>query len=160
MTRSPDASDADDRFPDVAGGRRASFVIVAMLEDLALLADALQAFMARRIPEEHRQAIELAIVEAVTNVIRHGYPDGEQGVAEVYYSEQDNGVRVEIRDRGRPIPPDKLEQADGSVFAFDPDDIANLPEGGMGLSLIKQLFDTVYYESRDGINRLILEKNC
>ncbi|SNS33639.1 serine/threonine-protein kinase RsbW [Noviherbaspirillum humi] len=140
--------------------RRASFSIAASLDDLSLVAQALKAFISRRVPAIDRDSIELAVVEAVTNVIKHGYPSGTAGVAEISYEEHEHGVTVEIHDRGRPIPASALEQADGSVFGFDPADTASLPESGMGLSLIKASFDEVHYKTENGLNRLILYKKC
>ncbi len=41
-------------------------------------------------------------------------------------------------------------------MTFDPTDLAALPEGGMGLALVKSAFHEVRYGSREGTNRLQL----
>jgi len=45
-----------------------------------------------------------------------------------------------------------------SVPQFDPINVENLPEGGMGLSIIHQIMDCVAYETTNGRNKLILTK--
>ncbi len=43
-------------------------------------------------------------------------------------------------------------------LCFDCGDPDSLPEGGMGLALIRQLFDAIAYETRDGRNRMTLTR--
>ena len=56
---------------------------------------------------------------------------------------------IEIEDDGAPMPPRQAP-----VLEFDPDDIANLPEGGMGLFLIQSVMDEVEFDRRDGRNAM------
>jgi serine/threonine-protein kinase RsbW len=63
---------------------------------------------------------------------------------------------VRIFDWGRPIPGDALANAGLSRFDFDPTDLLEIPEGGMGLSLIASVMDEVTYRSDDGQNVLTL----
>ena len=51
-----------------------------------------------------------------------------------------------------------LDNASASAFDFDPDDLINLPEGGMGLSIICAAMDEVAYETGAGGNQLFLTK--
>lgn len=44
--------------------------------------------------------VELAVSEAVTNVVHHGYRDGRAGAVEVAIASSDVGVEVVVRDRG------------------------------------------------------------
>ena len=44
------------------------------------------------------------------------------------------------------------------VFEFDPTDVANLPEGGMGLHLIHSVMDEVRYHSEGGRNALTMRR--
>jgi serine/threonine-protein kinase RsbW len=56
-------------------------------------------------------------------------------------------LEVDVWDYGNPIPDDQLEHAGSSTFDFEPTDTGALPEGGMGLALIKAAFDEVDYAS-------------
>lgn len=98
--------------------------------------------------------IELAVVEAVNNAIEHAYGSESGGSIEVVLEADRAGLRVEVRDEGIAIPLGVLEQA--GPTRFDCADTNSLPEGGMGLHVIKQLMDEVHYQSYDGRNVLRL----
>jgi len=102
-------------------------------------------------------AIELALAEALTNIVRHGFGSGSGQPVRLRVRERGGALEVDLWDQGRPIPKDRLSLADPSTtFLFDPTNLAGLPEGGMGLALIKAAFHEVRYGSRDGVNRLHL----
>lgn len=101
--------------------------------------------------------VELALVEAITNVIRHGY--GPEGGPVRVEAELDDGiVAFRIFDWGLPIPAKALAEAGLHRFEFDPEDIESLPVGGMGLSLIVVLMDDVSYTSENGQNTLSMRR--
>lgn len=102
--------------------------------------------------------IDLGLTEVLTNVVRHGYGETGQGRIVLACTAQDAQWHLCVRDQGSPIPVDLLAQADGSVFDFDPDDLDNIPEGGMGLALIRGCFDQLDYVADDLGNRLRLVK--
>ena len=102
--------------------------------------------------------LELAVVEAVTNVIRHGNIGGMRQAIELQLARQENGIKVTIKDRGRSIPEAALSASE-SVLDFDPDDIFNLPERGLGLALIREAVDRVDYQTAEGSNTLLLAKS-
>lgn len=103
--------------------------------------------------------VELAVVEAVTNVIKYGLPDLPDAEIELVCSMSESCLQIEICDQGIPIPAGVLEQADGSVFDFTVEDMDSWPTSGMGLSLIKAAMDSVRYDSVDGRNTLSLVKH-
>ncbi|WP_420473274.1 ATP-binding protein [Noviherbaspirillum sp. ST9] len=138
--------------------RRVRFTMPAELDNVSATAEALRAFMSRSLPEEACNAIELGIVEALTNIVMHGYGGLEPGAVELSFEQSADAAIVEIIDAGRPIPMPALGSAGLGKFDFDPADISQLPEGGMGLSIIRTVFDAVQYESSDGVNRLTLAK--
>jgi serine/threonine-protein kinase RsbW len=138
--------------------RRVRFHVPAALADIAAVAVAVKAFIAGNVSEDLCNAIELGVTEALTNVVTHGYAGVAHAAVEVTVEESPAAVIVQVMDSGRPIPEEAFLRAGSSVFDFDADDIGQLPVGGMGLSLIKELFDAVKYESQDGINRLTLAK--
>lgn len=136
--------------------RRAHFTVPAHLDNVAAVTQALRAFIASHVPEEDCNAIELGVVEALTNIVRHGYADAQQGPMDVGFEQSVAAAIVEITDCGKPIPDAALGGAGSGSFDFDPAQLDDLPEGGMGLSIIKTVFDAVHYESEGGVNRLVL----
>jgi serine/threonine-protein kinase RsbW len=138
--------------------RQVRFTIPATLPNVGSIAESLKSFMEGHLPEETCHAIEIGVVEALTNIVSHGYKHNGEAVIELSFSHSESSALVEITDRGTPIPHEELERNTAEVFSFDENDIANLPVGGMGLSLIKQVFDAVRYETEQGANRLTMAK--
>ena len=125
------------------------------LEDIGPISQVVRSLAAPGLGEEGAGDVELALVEAATNVVRHGYgPEG--GPIRIEASEIPDGVVVRISDWGRPIPGEALASAGLSRFDFDPSDLLEIPEGGMGLSLIAAVMDEVTYRSDEGQNVLTL----
>lgn len=129
------------------------------LPEVAQAVEAWQAQLPERLDEHQRFLVAVAVAEVLTNIVEHGY-GGEGGPAiELAWSTGSHGLVVEVRDAGRPIPAKLLAQAGrDTTFGFDPSDLGGLPEGGMGLGIVKTAFDHVDYRSADGINRLRLGK--
>jgi serine/threonine-protein kinase RsbW len=100
--------------------------------------------------------VEIALAEALTNIVEHGYGGDSDENVRLRLLERPGALEIDVWDRGRPIPHERLEQADETTFLFDPTDLDALPEGGLGLALIKSAFDEVRYSSRDGVNRMRL----
>jgi serine/threonine-protein kinase RsbW len=105
--------------------------------------------------EAEAYLLELAVVEAVSNVIRHAYGGRSGNPVDISVTVTPQGMIMDIRDRGVALDPGVLDRA--KEFQ-EPEGISDLPEGGMGLSIIKQVMDKVTYASRDGINTLSMAK--
>ena len=110
--------------------------------------------------DEEAGAVELCVVEAVTNVIRHAYggvPGNEVWLEMCYTAER---LDLNVQDRGASMPQPQVRRlAEGSeVFAFDPADLNSVPEGGMGLELIRQTMDRASYSTHGDTNCLRLTK--
>ncbi|KAB2930804.1 MAG: ATP-binding protein [Candidatus Contendobacter sp.] len=98
--------------------------------------------------------IEIAMVEAVNNVVEHAY-HGEPGhPVWVEFEWAPNRLSLRVRDRGQPMAPGRLEAAPALA---DPDPAALSPRS-RGLTLIKSCMDTVEYEARDGVNTLSMSR--
>jgi len=100
--------------------------------------------------------LELAIAEAASNVISHGYGDRAGGSLAVEVHPDGVGVRVDVLDRGTPIPQGMLEKAG---LGDPPSDITDLADSGRGLALIKASVDGWSYETSPSGNRLSLVKH-
>ena len=59
-----------------------------------------------------------------------------------------------VIDKSSSLPNLKLDVA----LEFDPRDLENLPEGGMGLFLIQQIMDKVSYNVKDNTDTLSMTK--
>jgi serine/threonine-protein kinase RsbW len=99
--------------------------------------------------------LELCVVEAVNNVIIHGYEREEDREVRVGLSlHPDDRVVFKIWDQGNPMTPPSCSEG---VFESG-DDIENLPEGGRGLHIIQGIMDDVAYERAGDWNVLTLTK--
>ncbi|AFN73872.1 putative anti-sigma regulatory factor, serine/threonine protein kinase [Melioribacter roseus P3M-2] len=105
--------------------------------------------------EEHiKNAFNICLTEAANNVIKHGYKEEPGNEITIKLRKEGDYLVLEIIDEGLPRP--NLDIPD---LEFDPEDIDNLPESGMGLYIIKQLMDDVNYFSINGKNYFILKKS-
>ena len=84
--------------------------------------------------------MELCAVEAVTNAIKHAYrgAGGHEVSVEVSFTRE--RLDLDVRDQGMSMPAAQaLKLRSGSqVFDFDPSDLEAIPEGGMGLEIIRR----------------------
>ncbi len=94
--------------------------------------------------------IELALEEALVNVISYAYPDPEAvGNAEICCRLNDKALfNIEIKDSG--IPFDSLKKDDPDLTAG----ISEREVGGLGIFFIKQFMDDVKYRREQGHNIL------
>jgi anti-sigma regulatory factor (Ser/Thr protein kinase) len=78
------------------------------------------------VPRETVDGVRLAVSEAVSNVVLHGYRDEPQGDVTVSAEADDHRLRVTVRDEGRGLVPR-----------------TDSPGAGLGLPLIAQLTEAV-----------------
>lgn len=104
------------------------------------------------VPEARRHALELALVEAMTNVVRHGYAGLPRGTFRLRLARFGAILSASLADRGLPFDP----RAVASPPEPDPHDPSTWPEGGFGLPLIRSAADEISYESKGGENVLTL----
>ena len=97
--------------------------------------------------EEFENELVSAVGEAFNNVVIHAYDsDATQAVTVVLRYELDY-VEVELRDVGQGFDPDEVPEPD----------LTELPEGGMGLFIMKSFVDEIRYT--EGVpNVLVLRK--
>jgi serine/threonine-protein kinase RsbW len=128
------------------------------LQDVARATEAFAAQLPARLAGRAGDAVQIALAEVLTNIVQHGLRGRAPAPIELDWQERDDRLEVEVRDAGDPIPAARLAAAGEATFAFDPDDLSALPEGGLGLAILKTAFDVVDYRSGAGINVLHLEK--
>ncbi|HEY3227515.1 MAG TPA: ATP-binding protein [Planctomycetota bacterium] len=104
--------------------------------------------MARQgpLPPEEVHKITLAVDEAVTNIIEHGFNQGEKGSIEIEaeWEGEKEKFRVTIRDSARVFNPDSIPSPDVQEH------VKAGRKKGLGLFLMRQIMDEVKYRYKDG----------
>ena len=97
--------------------------------------------------EEDEARIVMALDEACTNIIRHAHEDFVKPVRLEMKWLKDR-LRFVLRDYGRPFDP----------LTITPQDIQVTTPGGLGVFIIREVFDIVEYTPQVRGTRLTLEK--
>lgn len=98
-------------------------------------------------------SIQLAIEEAVVNVIEYAYPDNVEGQNSLSVQKKGNTIIFVLSDSGTPFDPTAAAAPDLSLSAED------RPIGGLGIMLVKKIMNEVTYQRIDGKNELTMKKN-
>lgn len=96
--------------------------------------------------------LNLAIEEAVVNVMSYAYPAGTKGDVDIDAEADDEQLKFVISDSGTPFDPTQKAEVDTTLSAEE------RSIGGLGIHLIRQIMDTINYERVDGKNVLTLRK--
>lgn len=103
--------------------------------------------------------IELCVVEAATNCIKHAYEKEKGHKVEIHFALYEDRIVVDICDTGKPMDVRALDQADVAALEVDHNDPDNIPEAGRGILIMKKIMDDVIYTRRGGKNCLTLVKS-
>ena len=104
--------------------------------------------------------MNLAVEEAVVNVMNYAYPEGTVGEVQIDAEANEERLKFTITDYGAPFDPTTYAKADTTLSAED------RPIGGLGIFMIRQYMDSINYErmkgdtsaSKGGKNVLTLRK--
>ncbi|HUV15228.1 MAG TPA: ATP-binding protein [Pelolinea sp.] len=97
--------------------------------------------------------VQLAVDEAASNIINHAYGGEDQGEIECSYSINPEGMKIIIRDFGKPFDPNLVKQPDLVS------DVCYRESGGLGLHFMKSLMDSVEFSfNGHGDNLLSMTK--
>ncbi len=96
--------------------------------------------------------LKLAVDEACTNIITHGYAGMNPGSIILSLEMAPNKVVVTITDFGHPFEPSEASAPDVEAGLED------LPMGGFGLFFIYQTMDEINYETTEDGNHLTFIK--
>lgn len=86
-----------------------------------------------------KYALHLAVEEACTNLIVHGYRGRPPGPIEVAVHDDCDKVTIVIRDRSPPFDPARAPSPDLTS------DVEHRPIGGLGWHLVKSMMDEIGY---------------
>ena len=97
--------------------------------------------------------VQMAVDEAVTNVIEHAYGGEDRGDIQVVCDLTDQALEITLIDHGRSFHPDTVPAPDLAG------DLASREIGGLGLYFMRQMMDEVRFEF-DSVrgNRLTMVK--
>ena len=113
--------------------------IRSQMDQLAGLRSCIKAFCAALAPApsaEDVQAMQLAVHEAATNVVRHAYKMRPDGPIWLQLQAFDDRITLRLVHTGESFDPDLV----------DPPDFSGQREGGFGIYIISQLMAQASYE--------------
>ena len=138
--------------------KKAVMVLKATDEQLVHVHNFIHEELNRRgAPKSVRNPLDIAAEELFINVCHYAYPDatpdnpGEVRIG-FWYEANPPSLTIEIVDDGIPYNP--LAKPD----AVTPDDIADVPIGGLGILMAKRSVDDMSYRREDGSNILTFRK--
>jgi anti-sigma regulatory factor (Ser/Thr protein kinase) len=97
-------------------------------------------------------AVNLALEEIVVNIISYGYEDGGEHEIAVRVMLDANEVTVEVEDDARAFDPTKRGDVDTKKS------VEERAIGGLGIHLVRGLFDVVDYRRTPRGNLLVIKK--
>ena len=136
----------------------ATLVVPADVAELPHVLDFVHTELDRRLcPVKAQKQLDIALEELFVNVAHYAYPEAtpdNPGMARVSYtySAEPPSITVELSDDGIPYNP--LAKPD----AVTPDDIMEVPIGGLGILMAKKSVDEMSYEYLDGCNIVTFRK--
>lgn len=117
--------------------------ITSDMQNLAVVSDfILDIAKQSNLDDKTTDHLQMALDEAVTNVMEHGYAGRSDGIIKIDCRVDKRSVQIEIRDQGEPFDPDQIKE---------PDVTSPLSEraiGGLGVFFMRKLMDQVEF-SRD-----------
>ena len=106
----------------------------------------------RDIDNDITMSLNLAIEEAVVNVMNYAYPEGTVGYVDIDVEADDNYVTFVISDTGKPFDPTQKDEVNTELSVED------RPIGGLGIHLVRRMMDEISYRYADHRNILTLRK--
>ena len=97
-------------------------------------------------------SLNLALEEAVVNVMNYAYPPEIKGDVTIKAEANDVRLKFTIIDNGTPFDPTAIADADITLSTEE------RPIGGLGIFMVRQIMDSINYERVDGQNILSLRK--
>lgn len=106
----------------------------------------------RDIDNDITMSLNLAIEEAVVNVMNYAYPEGTVGYVDIEAEADDDFITFVISDTGKPFDPTQKDEVNTELSVED------RPIGGLGIHLVRRMMDEISYRYADHRNILTLRK--
>mgnify|MGYP001817526528 FL=1 len=128
--------------------------IVNQLEEVGVVLDAFSEFAERSgVSKEAYNKINVAFDELLNNIISYGFPDGGEHEIEVKAERDAERLKITIVDDGVPFNPFQREMPNlGGT-------LSDRQIGGLGIHLVRQLMDEVFYKRGVDRNTVTLIKH-
>ena len=95
---------------------------------------------------------QIAVDEACTNIIEHGYEGEDRGRIEVICNTNPGVLKIELLDQAPPFDPETVPEPELGAPLED------MKIGGLGIYFMKKMMDDVSFSRENGTNRLALLK--
>jgi len=95
---------------------------------------------------------QLAVDEACTNIIEHGYGGENLGDIEITCHAQVGELKIIIQDHAQRFDPNAVPEPDLNAS------VDEMKIGGLGLYFMRQVMDSVEFSYENNGNRLVLVK--
>src|SRR5437867_2849223 len=130
-----------------------SITVPATLDSLASISDFITRAAVQAGLDDHASwQTQLAVDEAATNIIQHGYDPEAPGQIQLAWRIEGNEFVVTLHDRGRRFNPDDVTAPDINS-PLDEREV-----GGLGIYLMSRLMDSVQFEFDDQDGNLLIMK--
>ncbi len=102
-----------------------------------------------KLSKQNSQNIILAVVEACSNIIKHGYKNDYNRTIDLTINAEEKILTISIIDKGLKF----------DINSFEPRDVSEVRPGGLGVHIIKQVMDIVEYtQTSQGFNKIKMVK--
>jgi serine/threonine-protein kinase RsbW len=113
----------------------------ARLENLPILREFVERACAARAPDSVCFALKLAVDEACSNIVEHGYARSTSGPLRLIFASDGHQITVTINDHSPAYEPEQSPAPDLTS------DLSARRVGGLGWYLIFHMMDEVHYQS-------------
>jgi len=101
---------------------------------------------------EEEYAIYLCLEELFSNVVNYAWPEGGEHQVDVRLMVDDESLKIQIEDDGIPFNPTEFPEPDMNKPVHE------RQVGGLGIHLVRQNTDSIWYQRQDNKNVLIAKK--
>ena len=126
------------------------------LSDIYIAAERIKVFFKdHALPEKALFEVNLALDELITNIIKHGYPQTEEGAEPIFLRIciEDSVLIIDLEDKGKAFNPLEVPTPDLDA------DVGERPIGGLGIHFVREIMDDVAY-ARLGSKNILTMKRC
>ena len=107
----------------------------------------------KHLPSSLATNLNLALEEAVTNVMLYAYPKDTEGLIEIEALLKEDSLEFALIDSGEAFDPTAVPEVDINM------ELKDRKIGGLGIHLVRKIMDEVRYRREDGRNVLTMIKN-
>lgn len=133
---------------------KVKITIESVYENVAIACDKFRQFcVEHEVPKTIYLKLEICITEALNNVIKHSFLGQAGNDIHLFVKKEKSTIEMKIVESGFP-----RKKTGKPTLEFDPTDIENLPESGMGLFIIEEIMDETKYVSDGKTNTFTMIK--